>query len=472
MLALRVFKFWSIILVLVGSAMGQQPPQTDSNLAIRQAVQLTRQHHYAEAEVKLKGVNAPADPAQKIAFYRLRAAIASGLGHFAAAAENMDDASRLAPENQDLRIAAGVARLQEQVENHVNPVQTLKRLRTETLPAQQAVDIRLRLAEILSRANLFSEAVVDFAAASALAPDRGDLFYDLALANFRAGRLDDALASAERARSVADTGSIESLIGDIQEKRGDPLAAVHGYQAAVTLEPSEERYHLALGLELLRHQTFDAALVVFKQASTLFPQSVRVKILLGLAYYFVDRSADACQALLEAAKMDPQDETVARYLGEITLQDTSTPNPAAIAQVCSFADKHPQNRTADAFCGGILLKLARDSGDISRRPEILRRLQYAAQIGPREPLARCQLGKAFEWAELWSQARPETEACVRLDAGSPDGHYQLSRIYRRLGLTALANQQTSLQQTAALQQSEESVRRTETVTKFLVLLEH
>ena len=433
MLARHVFNFSSIILVLFGSVFGQLPPQNESNVAIRQAVQLAREHRYAEAEATLKGVSAPADPAQKIAFYRLRAAIASGLGHFAAAAENMNNAARLAPENQDLRIAAGIARLQEQVQNHISPAQTLKRLRSETLPPQQAVDIRLHLAEILSRANLFSEAAVDFAAASTLAPDRGDLLYDLALANFRAGRLDDALASAER---------------------------------------SEERYHLALGLELLRHQTFDAALVVFKQASTLFPQSLRVKILLGLAYYFVDRSADAIQALQEAAKIDPQDETAARYLGEITLQDTSTPDPAAIAQVCSFADVHPQDSTADAFCGGILLKVARDSGDISRRPEILRRLQHAARIAPRESMARCQLGKALEWAELWSQARPETEACVRLDPGSPDGHYQLARIYRRLGLTALADQQTSLQQAAALRQSEESVRRTETVTKFLVLLEH
>jgi tetratricopeptide (TPR) repeat protein len=472
MLALRVFNFSSVILILIATAVAQTPSQNESNVAIRQAVQLAREHRYTEAEAALNGVSAPADPAQKIAFYRLRAAIASGLSHFAAAAENMDNAARLAPENQDLRIAAGIARLQEQVENHIGPAQTLERLRSETLPPQQAVDIRLHLAEILSRANLFSEATVDFAAASALAPDRGDLLYDLALANFRAGHLDDALASAEHAKSVADSGSIESLIGDIQEKRGDPLAAVHAYQAAVNLEPSEERYHLALGLELLRHQTFDAALVVLQQASTLFPQSLRVKILLGLAYYFVDRSADAIQALQEAAKIDPQDETAARYLGEITLQDTSTPDPAAIVQVCGFADEHPQNKTADAFCGGILLKVARDSGDISRRPEILRRLQHAARIAPRESIARCQLGKALEWAELWNQARPETEACVRLDPGSPDGHYQLARIYRRLGLTALANQQTSLQQAAAVRQSKESVRRTETVTKFLVLLEH
>jgi tetratricopeptide (TPR) repeat protein len=472
MLALRALCFSAIILTLTGMAMSQQPPHNESNVAIGQALQLAREHRYAEAEATLKGVNAPADPAQKIAFYRLKAAIASGLGHFTVAAENMDNAARLAPGNQDLRIAAGIARLQDQVDTHVDPGQTLKRLRGETLPPRQAVDIRLHLAEILSRANLFSEAAVDFAAASALAPDRGDLLYDLALANLRAGRLDDALVSAERAKSVADSGSLESLIGDIQEKRGDPLAAVHSYQAAVALEPSEERYQLALGLELLRHQTFDAALVVFEQASALFPQSVRVRILLGLTYFFVDRSADAIQALRDAAKIDPRDETVARYLGEITLQDTSAPDPAATAQVCNFADEHPQNKTADAFCGGILLKVARDSGDVSRRPEILRRLQHAARIAPREPIARCQLAKAYEWAELWSPARPEAEACVRLDPGSPDGHYQLSRIYRRLGLTVLAKQQTSLQQAAAVRQNEKSVRRTETVTKFLVLLEH
>jgi tetratricopeptide (TPR) repeat protein len=412
------------------------------------------------------------DPAQKIAFYRLKAAIASGLGHFSSAAENMEKAAALAPGNQDLRIAAAIARLEEQVESHKDPGQALKRLRSETLPPQQAIDVRLRLAEILSRASLFSEAAIDFAAASTLAPDRPDLLYNLALADFRSGRLEEALVSAERAKHLEDSASIESLLGDIQEKNGDSLAAARSYQAAVNLQPSEERYHIALALELLRHQTFDAALVVLNQSATLFPESVRVKILLGLTYFFVDRSSDAIQALLEAAALEPQDETVARYLGEITLLDTATPNAAATAQECKFADAHPQSKTADAFCGAILLRLARDSEDVSRRPEILRRLQHAARIAPNDQVASCQLGKAFEWTEQWSQARAEMETCVRLDPGSPDGHYQLSRIYRRLGLTDLAKRETSLQEAAAQHQSEESVRRTETVTRFLVQLEH
>ncbi len=470
--ALRLGCFLTTILALSAPVGAAAHPQAEQNQALKQAIELTREHHYAEAESALKGVPPPADPAQKIAFLRLKAAIASGLSHFAAAAEDMAAAAALAPEDQGLRMAAGIARLQEQVENHISPAQTLRRLRSEQLPPEQGINIRLRLAEILSGGGLFSEAATDFAAASALAPDRADLLYDLALAHFRSGQLAPALESAERAKAIQDSASLESLLGDIQEKQGNSLEAVHSYQAAVTLEPSEERYHLGLALELLRHQTFDAALVVLNQSSALFPDSVRVEILLGLTYYFVDRSPDAIQSLLKATTLDPQDEIAARYLGEILLQDASTPDPAATARVCKFADDHPQNKTADAFCGGILLKVARESGDESRRAEIIRRLQHAALAGPKEPVARCQLGKAFEWTEQWRQAKPEVEACVRLDPGSPDGHYQLSRIYRRLGLTALANRQTALQEAAARRQSEESVRRTESVTRFLVLLEH
>jgi len=470
MRAMRICFFAWMALLWAANLAAQEPPRADSSAALKQAVDLAREHRYAEADAAMKGVAAPANPTQKVAFYRLKAAIASGLKRFDSAAEDMEMAAKLAPEDQGVRIAASVARLQAEVENHANTAEPLKRLRNEVLPLAQAIDLHLRLAEILSAANLFAEAAIDFAAASALAPDRANLLYDLALANFRSGRLDEALQAAERSKALEDSASIEILLGDIQEKRGDSLAAVRSYQQAVALEPGEEKHRLALALELLRHQTFDAALVVLNQSAPLFPQSVRIKILLGLTYYFVDRSADATHALLEAARMDSRDETASRYLGQITLEDTATPDTAATAQICKFADEHPASKTAGAFCGGILLRLARDTGDDTRRPEILHRLQHAAKIAPKESVARCQLGKAYEWVEQWSQAKPELEACVRLDANSPDGHYQLSRVYRRLGLTQLATQQVALQEAAAARQSEESNRRTETVTKFLVLL--
>ncbi len=458
-------------LLIAGRAFAVAPPvQNKTAQTLDRALQLARAHHYAEAEAIILGVAPPINRQQRIVFYRLKASISSGLGHSITAAQDMEAASRLLPDNEELRLAASLARLQADVENHCNPSSPLKVLRSARLPPEQEIEIHLRSAEILSRAGFYAEALTDFEEASSLAPARADLLFDQALARFRLGKLDAALATAEQAKVLEDSGSLESLMGDIQEKRGDALAAVQSYQAAVALEPSDEHHRVALVLELLRHQTFDAALVVLNQATSLFPQSVRLKILQSLTYYFVDRSADAIHALLEARQLDPGNETAARYLGEITLQDTAMPDPAAVAQVCKFADERPKSKTADALCGGVLLRLARDSGETRRKAEIFSRLQHGVRVAPGESIARCHLGEALEWVGQWRDARTQMEACVRLDPESPEGHYHLARIYRRLGLTAPANQQTLLQEQAAGHQSEESVRRTKNVTKFLVQL--
>ena len=96
----------------------------------------------------------------------------------------------------------------------------------------------------------------------------------------------------------------------------------------------------------------------------------------------------------------------------------------------------------------------------------------SSDLAPDEALARCQLGKTLEWLQQWPQARAQLEKCVLLSPDSPEGHYRLARVYRRLGLTDLSTEQTNLQQRAAKKQSEESTHRTNTVSRFLVLLDH
>ena len=440
----------------------------DNSLA--QALQLAKAHRYAEASAVIRRVSPPEDRLQRIGFFRLRASIESGLGHSAAAAADMEAATKLAPENLELKIAASLARLEGQLETHTDPTSTLATLRSFDLAPAQQLELRLRIGEILSRANAYPEAAKDFEEASRLAPDRADIQFNLALARYRNGQWDAALTSAERAKSLQDSGSVESLLGDIQEKRGDALAAVHSYQAAVSLEPNVEQHRLALATELLKHQTFDAAIVVLEQAEGLFPQSVRVRVLLALAYYFVDRSQDSIRTLLAATKLDTHDILATRYLGEITLQDSGVPDPAAVTQVCAFADAHPASESADALCGGVLLRAEEDNSESSRRQEILRRLRHAVAIAPSDPVAACQLGKALEWSERWQEERTQMEKCVRLDPDSPESHYRLARLYRRLGLATLAAEQTAAQQQAAKRQTEENNRRTQAITRFLVLL--
>ncbi len=449
-----------------------QPSHSANEKSLAQALQLAKAHRYAEAAAVIRRVSPPEDRVQRIVFFRLRASIESGLGHSAAAANDMEAATRLAPENLELKIAASLARLEAQLESQKDPALTLATLRSFDLAPPQQLELRLRTGEILSRANLFQEAAKDFEEASRLAPDRVDIHFNLALARYRNGEWDAALASAERAKSLKDSGSVESLLGDIQEKRGDALAAVHSYQGAVTLEPNVEQHRLALATELLKHQTFDAAIVVLEQAESLFPQSVRMRVLLALTYYFVDRSQDSIRTLLEATKLDTTDVLAIRYLGELTLQHSAVPDPAAVTQICAFADTHPASEIADALCGGVLLRVAEDNSDSSRGQEILRRLRHAVAIAPSDPVAACQFGKALEWSERWQEARTQMEKCVRLDPDSPESHYRLARVYRRLGLATLAAEQTAAQQQAVKRQNEDNNRRSNTITRFLVLLNH
>jgi len=199
---------------------------------------------------------------------------------------------------------------------------------------------------------------------------------------------------------------------------------------------------------------------------------VHVQVLLGLSYYLVDRSADAVHTLLYATQLNDDSGLAVRYLGEITLLDTAAPDPGAVAKICAFGDAHPASKAGNAFCGGVMLRVAQETGDDAHREEILHRLREATRIAPNESAARCQYGKALEWAQQWRDARTQLEACVRLTPGSPEGHFHLARVYRRLGLNLLATQQTKLQEETAKTESAESVKRTNTVNRFLVLFDH
>jgi tetratricopeptide (TPR) repeat protein len=397
------------------------------------ATALSRLHRYTEAAAALKGVPPPQAPSQQIAYFRLKAAIDSGNGHSDAAAADMEAALRLRPDDVDLLTATALAE-------------------TEARRADAAIR--------------------HLEAAARLAPQRPEIAYHLALAQFHTGKLDAAWATAERAVQLGDHAALESLRGDIAEARGDSLTAVRCYQAAVALAPGEEQYRLALGAELLRHQTFEPALAVFEQAAQLFPQSVRARVAKGLTLFFLERYADAAHTLLETARSTsgPESALAFHYLGEVALDEPSTPDPPVAQALCQQADASPRDGDAAAYCGAVLLKIEHDRGNARPSAEALRYLGAAARISPASQLARCQLGKALEWAQAWARARSEMEACVRLNPDSAEAHYRLSRIYERLGEAALAQKERLLQAQAVRRLTEENARRDSTLKKFLYTL--
>jgi tetratricopeptide (TPR) repeat protein len=317
---------------------------------IQRAIELTRAKQYPEASAALKGVTEPEGAAQRIAFHRLKAAVASGLGDPGQAVEEMREALRVAPQDAGLKLATAVA---------------------------------------------------------------------------------------------------ETALADHEEKRGDFVSAAHAYQRVVELAPDQEQYRLNLALELVQHQTFEPAIAVLEQAAPRFPKSARIRTLLAVANYAVARTDDAVRRLVQALAIDPAFEPAREYLSRIVLE-SSAPDSTAVESLCGHKD---------AICAAARLRRDRDETGAFRE------LQIAARTAPDNSVARCELGRAYEWREEWDAARTEMEACIRLDS-SAQNHYRLARIYNRLGLSKLAQQQMSAQKETARRAGEEAEKRQRAIQAF------
>ena len=457
---------------------------------------LARLHRYQEAKVALAGVPAPAPQRQRIAYERLKASVDLGTGDTKAAAQDMERALQLAPDDRNLQLATGMveceagawtaamvhlspafaathdpsgglALLQAELATHADHTSTLKELASLDLPPVEGLSFQVRLGETLSHAALHAEAVQAFQKAIEDGPERADLYFDLALAQFEAGQMEAALGSAQHTKMLSDSASLESLLGDIQEARGDSLDAVHSYQAAVALAPDQEQYRLVLGLELLRHGTFDAALTVFQQAVDLFPKSSRARVALGLTYYFLEQYPQAVKELLEASQMDPKSELAINYLGEIQLQQPGSPEPAAIREICHYADSHPDKAEGLAYCGALELRVEHDRGAAAPSEGTLGRLQLAARLMPANATAHCGLGQALEWSQQWREAETQMQACIRLRPDSVEAHYRMANIARHLGETERAQEEIRLHDEAQQRMVEANALRDHTLQKFL-----
>lgn len=464
------------------------------------AVVLAHLHEYQKAQTALWGLLPPNDREEKIEFYRLKASVALGLGNAVAAASAMEKALILKPDDEELTLATAAAQLQssnwQRAADLTKPVfakthdpapgmilleaqlgagadfqPTLDLLRSNASNTPEELEIRQRLAELLVSHNEFSESIEDFRKAVELDPGRADLLFNLALAQFRGGRLDDALASAQKSMELGDSADLEDLVGDIQEARGDNLAAVKAYQAAVAFAPDEEKYRLSLALELIRHKSFDAAKAVLQQAEGLHLDSWRIHFALGMVEYFTGNEEEASRILLHAAELSPEPPLALKYVGDIQMDRAAGPDPMVLSQLCKYADLHPKEATMQYYCGALLFKRDYASEDKVSMPDILRRLNAAATRLPNDPWPHCELGKAYRWLEQWHAALRESEVCARLDPDSAQAHYRLGQIYHHEGQPERAKQEMSLYEAASKRVADENARRDETMKTFLFTIQ-
>jgi tetratricopeptide (TPR) repeat protein len=266
----------------------------------------------------------------------------------------------------------------------------------------------------------------------------------------------------------AETADAHRKLAELDERLGDPLEAVHEYERATQMDPSEQNY-FEWGTELLLHRADQPAVEVFTKGARLHPLSARMREGLGAALYASGNAEGAARKLCQAADLNPTGPTAYLFLGRI---EKAAPAvlPCSEEKLARFAHDQPGNALANYYYGIVLWKRSRgmeQSGGVQQAEALL---EKATAIDPRFGEAYLQLGiMHFAQGEL-EQAIREYKRALEESPQLSDPHYRLGLAYRRMNEEAKAEQEfrryeeMQKAETAALEKERRELRQ------FLIIL--
>ncbi|MGC1911333.1 MAG: carboxypeptidase regulatory-like domain-containing protein [Candidatus Acidiferrales bacterium] len=349
------------------------------------------------------------------------------------------------------------------------PGESENQLRAALAQAPQDFEANRRLASFYLRSHDYRQAVPLLEAASRVRPDDHANAFDLALAYQGEGDPSQARRQLQQVLPHADAADLHRLTGDLDERLGDPIAAVREYQAAVRLQPSEPNY-FDWGAELLLHRAAQPAVEVFTQGSNAYPQSARMLAGLGAALYAAGSYQQAALRLCDAADLQPTDAAPYVFLGEMEIA-AAAPLPCAAPRLARFAREQPGNALANFYYAMALEKQERGSQDLTGARRIETLLEKAVAADP-------SLGRAFLQLGVLYAARGDSERAIaayrKAVAASPDladAHYQLALACRRAGDEAQAQREFQAYQQARKDEQAAAERRRRELQQFLVVLQ-
>jgi tetratricopeptide (TPR) repeat protein len=257
--------------------------------------------------------------------------------------------------------------------------------------------------------------------------------------------------------------------GEADEKSGDPLAAVHEFEEAVRLDPSERNY-FEWGTELLLHRAVWQAETVFRKGAEAYPKSARMLTAWGTALFAGARYDEAAQRLCEASDLTPADPEPYIFLGKIEI---AAPKPLACveAKLVRFVAMAPNNSVANYFYAMAVLKRQegpQDKDAIAKAEELLTK---AVTDDPKCSDGYLQLGiLAYSERDVPKAIRSYIKA-IEANPQSGEAHYRLGVAYDRLGNKEKAQEQFRMHDAIEKQKAAVVEQQRREVKQFLVVLQ-
>jgi tetratricopeptide (TPR) repeat protein len=297
--------------------------------------------------------------------------------------------------------------------------------------APQDYEANHNLGEFYARSNKIAEAVPLFERAQRIDPSAYDNGYDLALAYLLTGRLRDARQIIHNLAKQKDTAELHNLLGEVEEKDGNFVAAANEFQAAAHMDPSESNI-FDWGCELLLHRTLEPAIEVFRQGTERYPDSARMAIGLGMALYSLGKYDEAVKSLLRAADLNPGDPRGYPFLSGAF---DSSPSQAeeVIERFRRFAELQPKNGQAVFYYAMSLWKGKRSQDPNLDLNQIEALLKKSIALDPGLADAHFQLANLYSDQRQYAVAIPQYLKARELNPDLADVHYRLAQAYVRTG---------------------------------------
>jgi len=228
----------------------------------------------------------------------------------------------------------------------------------------------------------------------------------------RMGGIEREESRAALEREPGDASRHHAL-AELEEKKGNSLAAVKEYQRAAELRPSEINL-FDWGAELLLHRAYEPASEVFAKGRRLFPGSVRMAMGLGVAAYALGSYELAAQRLCEASDVDPSDEKPYLFLGKLEAVGSGLV-PGVVERLERFERLQPGNSWAPYYHALALWK--RREGHPEAAAQVERLFKKAVGQDSKLAVAYLQLGILYAEGKDWPKAIAALQSSVKADPG-------------------------------------------------------
>jgi tetratricopeptide (TPR) repeat protein len=308
----------------------------------------------------------------------------------------------------------------------------------------QNFDANHNLGEVYVRMGKLPAAVPFLKEAQRLNPSSYDNGYDLALAYLYTGHPEPARQVVQSLLVGKDTSELHNLLGQIEEKDGKYVAAVNEFEVAAHQDPSESNL-FDWASELLLHQTLEPAIEVFRQAAGRYPNSTRLAIGLGIAFYSRGIYDEAVKSLLHAADLSPSDPRCYLFLSKAY---DSSPSQAdeVIQRFRRFSESQPGDARASYYYAMSLWKGRRAQDPSLDFHQIEALLEKAIELDPKLAEAHLQLGNLHSDQSQYAEAIPEYLKALENNSDVPDAHYRLGQAYVHTGEKVKAQAQFEVYQ--------------------------